>query len=147
MTNYRNLAGAEGEVDGAQTPDPSQDEVLAAKEAELQTIREERAAEAAGVDQLERLVRQGFAQRGQPHQTSEVAVAKQELGITDQDLVKDPQKYIEQMARHVASGKIQESEKRIGGVLSGLVETSFETQLGAMGSPRYYEDLPPILRG
>ena len=149
MTNYRNLAGAEGEG-VEENVDPSQDEALAAKEAESQELKlreaQERAADRARVEQLERMVRQGFAQRGQPHQANEVAVAKQELGITDQDLVKDPQKYIEQMAEHIASRKIQESEQRIGGVLSGLVETSFETQLGAMGSHRYYEDLAPILR-
>ena len=145
---YRNLAGTE--IEETEPTGPTPEEVLAAKEAEIQELKAkeatERSADRARVEQLERMVRQGFAQRGQPHQANEVTVAKQELGITDQDLVKDPQKYIEQMAEHIASRKIQESEQRIGGVLSGLVESTFETQLGSLGSHRYYEDLAPVLR-
>src|SRR3990167_513122 len=145
---YRNLAGTE--IEETEPTGPTSEEVLAAKEAEIQELKAkeatERSADRARVEQLERMVRQGFAQRGQPHQANEVTVAKQELGMTDQDLVKDPQKYIEQMAEHIASRKIQESEQRIGGVLSGLVESTFETQLGSLGSHRYYEDLAPVLR-
>lgn len=116
---------------------PTPDELLAVeREARArmeQEGRERQAAYEARLEQLERQTRQP-----QPYMTAEQA--QKELGLTADDIAKDPEAALTALEEHIRRKTTAEIEQKYGGIVAGLASQSFQNEMESLKGRKYWAE-------
>lgn len=113
----------------------------AEKEKELELARAQARAE-----QMERLVREGFAQGREPVQPIvEAQEAAEELGLTEAEILQDPTGAIAKISEQMRLQRNQfiEYQQRVGTVVGNLAKSNFKSEMQGLKSEEFSEWLTP----
>ena len=134
--------------------EPTPEETLAAEQEKVRQLeaklQAQQAAEQARREEQERLLGQKFQQAQQlapqQAQAAELYQAQAELEISDEDLLgENAAQNIRKLIDHTADKRANEKVAGIAPVVGGLVQQSYASQLQALSSHPFYEDVGPLV--
>lgn len=120
---------------------PTPEELLAQERAERQRLEAQMAAQQADTrarfDMMER--------RNYNAPATTAAQAQAELGLSAEDIAKDPEKALQMLKDHMRREAVQEIENKYAPVIEGLAAQAFSSQVEALRGKKYAQDLMPLV--
>lgn len=123
----------------AEPEGPSQEELLAQEREERsrieQEMRERQAAYDARLEEMER----GIARAAQPKPQMTAQQAQQELGLSAEEIQKNPDKALKALEDHIRQAATRDIESRYAPVVQGLAQHAFQSELRSLESRKYWK--------
>jgi len=128
---------------------PTVEDQLAAEKAERAQLEAKMAQEKAVLDAkmeaLERNVGQRFAERPQTVAPVAAEQAREELNLSDEEILANPRAAVARVADHITQQRLAEQNARNAEIFGNLADTAYKSQIQMLTGKEFYADLQPFI--
>lgn len=132
-----------------ETADPTVAEVQAEAERKQQELeakmQQEKAVLDAKMEALERNVGQRFAERPQTVAPAAATQAREELNLSDEEILANPRAAVARVADHITQQRLAEQNTRNAEIFGNLADTAYRSQIQMLSQKEFYADLQPFI--
>lgn len=116
------------------------------KQQELEAkMQQEKAVLDAKMEALERNVGQRFAERPQTVAPAAATQAREELNLSDEEILANPRAAVARVADHITQQRLAEQNTRNAEIFGNLADTAYRSQIQMLSQKEFYADLEPYI--